>query len=284
VTSRRAALVAGLLLAAAACGNDAGRPTAEPQPVEEPTPPAVDSDIREIAGLDVLVVRPVEHGPWPLVVFVHGAGAPPLFYADLLHDLAASGHVVLAPAMPGSVDDAGAGALLSLPFQPGRVRRLISAVTAGPERMASVDPDHIAIVGHSLGGMTALAVGYHTCCIDSRVDGIVSIAGEAAAFPGGQYSTAGPPLLLIHGERDPTVPYEGSVRALAFLGNPAYLLTVEDADHGSYLDPSAARYETVRDAIDAFLDATVGSSPGAGLADLHAAGNRPRVSLEPGPT
>ncbi len=277
--------MAVVLLLAAACGDDDSPPaTTEAHGDGAPAEPAVRSETREIAGLLTLVIRPAEPGPWPLVVFVHGAGAPPVYYTDLLEDLAASGHVVVAPAMPGSVDDAGPGALLALPFQPGRVRQVIGAVTGpGPEHMGSVDPDQVAVVGHSLGGMTALALGFHTCCQDLRVDAVVSIAGEAANFPNGQYTTSGPPLLLIHGERDTTVPYDGSVRALALLGNPAYLLTVEDADHGSYLGPEARRFRTVVRAIEGFLDATIGGTPTAGLADLRAAGARPGVSLESGP-
>jgi dipeptidyl aminopeptidase/acylaminoacyl peptidase len=282
---RRAAVVAVILVLAAACGDDDSAPPATRRGDEEPPPPEVRSDTREIAGLLSLVVRPVPPGPYPLVVFVHGAGAPPVDYTDLLEDIASAGHVVVAPAMPGSVDDSSIGALLALPFQPGRVRQVIAAVTGpGPEHLRAVDPQQVALVGHSLGGMTALAVGYHTCCVDPRVDAVVSIAGEAADFPNGQYQAVGPPLLLVHGERDDTVPYEGSVNALALLGNPAYLLTLEDADHGSYLGPEARRYRTVVDAIDAFLDATVGGAPAAGLADLRAAGNRPGVTLEAGPS
>ena len=60
-------------------------------------------------------------------------------------------------------------------------------------------------------------------------------------------------------------------------------MTVDDADHGSYLGGDARREPTVVSAMAAFLDATVGGAPAAGLADLRAAGNRPGGSLEAGP-
>jgi predicted dienelactone hydrolase len=39
-------------------------------------------------------------GPFPLVVFAHGYGVTPSFYASLLPRLAAAGYVVAAPTYP----------------------------------------------------------------------------------------------------------------------------------------------------------------------------------------
>ena len=73
------------------------------------------------------------------------------FYEDLLEDLAAEGNVVVAPAMPGSVDDSSFAALSVLPFQPGRVEQVIDAVTEGREAIPAVDPERVVVAGHSLG-------------------------------------------------------------------------------------------------------------------------------------
>jgi dipeptidyl aminopeptidase/acylaminoacyl peptidase len=278
---RRALLhLVAIGLLASACGADAGG-SADPRP--GPTSlvdagPSIRTEERTIATLDTLVVRPSGEGPYPLVVFVHGAGAAPRFYEDLLRDLAAAGVVVVAPAMPGSVDDAGFGALAALPFQPGRVGDVIDAVTAGPQAIRAVDPDRVVVMGHSLGGMTALAVGFNSCCVDGRVDAVVSIAGQLASFPG-SYSSGTVPLLLIHGEADDTVPFAGSGAALQQLGTSAYLLTVIDGDHGAYLGPTDAAYPAVVASIVAFVEATIGGVPQAGLADLTTAGSMPGVRL-----
>ena len=278
--AQRATAVVGvslltLALAACASGDDRDeRLRAEPA-VEDAGLP-IRTDERTVAGMHTVVVRPRQHGPWPLVVWVHGPEAPPESYTDLLDEIAAAGNVVVAPAMPGN---AGPGAVLALPFQPGRVRQVIDAVTTGRYPIAAADLEHIAVAGHSLGAMTALAEGFNSCCVDRRVDAIVAVAGRLATLPGGIYSSGSIPVLLVHGARDAIVPYTGSGEALQRVGTSAYLLTVKRGDHDGYLRADAAVHPAVRDAILAFLHATVGGSPQAGLADLIHAGGRPGVRL-----
>jgi pimeloyl-ACP methyl ester carboxylesterase len=262
--------------------GEEGRPIAPPPtratvPVEAGE--RIRSDDREIAGLDTLVVRPVRSGPWPLVVFVHGAGAPPELYRPFLEPIAAAGHVVVAPAMPGSYDHADFSALLSLPFQPGRVRQLVTAVTTGPDAIGAADADEIVLMGHSLGAMTALATAFNTCCDDGRFDGVVALAGRMAEYPGGTFRTGAAPLLLVHGDADEVVPYGSSLESLLTLGTSAYLLTVEGGNHSSYLDPGSDSFPAVMDATLAFLTATLGDDPRGGLADLTTAGGEPGVRL-----
>ena len=267
-----------LVLAPLACGDDeAERPEALAPVADDGA--QTRSDIRAVAGLPTLVVQPQGGGPFPLVLFVHGAGAPPEFYEGLLTELAAEGNVVVAPAMPGSVDDAGLGALQALPFQPGRVRQVIDAVTEGGQAIPAADPERVVLVGHSLGAMTALATAFNTCCVDQRVDAVVSIAGQLATFPGGVWNTGLVPVLLVHGRLDDTVAYAGSGEALQELGPSAYLLTVEEGDHGGYLSRDDTDYPAVRDAILAFMLSTVGDQPQAGLADLATAGGSAGVRL-----
>ena len=279
---RRAAAVGTALLLAVvpvACGDDGEpeRPEAVAPIADAETPTR--SAIRAVAGLPTLVIQPRGGGPFPLVVFVHGAGAPPEFYADLLTDVAAEGHVVVAPAMPGSVDDAGLSGLSALPFQPGRVEQVIDAVSEGREAIPAADPERVVVAGHSLGAMTALATAFNTCCVDRRVDAVVSIAGQRATFPGGVWNTGLVPVLLVHGRLDDTIAYTGSGEALQALGTSAYLLAVEQGDHGGYLNGNNTAYPAVRNAVLAFLLSTVGGQPQAGLADLSTAGRSAGVSL-----
>jgi pimeloyl-ACP methyl ester carboxylesterase len=180
--------------------------------------------------------------------------------------------------MPGSVYQSGFQAALSLPFQPGRVRAVIDAVTTGDQRIRVADGGRIAVLGHDLGAMAALATGFNTCCQVTRVDAVVSIAGRLGTFPG-IFGTGNVPVLLVHGDADRVVPINGSSEALQQVGTSAYLLTVLGGDHIDYLGRRSDRYPIVLDAVDAFLDATIGGDPRGGLVDLRNAGSEPGVRL-----
>ncbi len=266
-----ALLLVGVVLLAGCGAEDAPVPAAGAEALPPSTtllgPPfVVTVDEAPVAGLRSLVLRPEAPGPWPLVVFVHGAGAPPEYYEDLLGEVAAAGHVVVAPALPGSVDHADGRALLSLPDQPDRVGAVLDAVLGDPDRY-DVDPDRVALAGHSLGAMTVLATAHHDCCLDARPDVVVAVAGRLANFPGA-YGGGTAPVLLVHGDRDDVVPYRGSVtarRTLGGLGVDASLLTVIGGDHGSYLDDDDPAHAAVVDAVTAFLAGpTVRPPAGAG--------------------
>ena len=274
-------LVLGLGLLAAACGGDDGSASDTTRPTATTAgerPPSVRVEERTFASLPTMVVRPNGDGPFPLVVFVHGAGAPPLFYEGFLRDVAAAGNVVVAPSMPGSVDHSDMSALASLPFQPGRVEQVVDAVLEGPQAVSVADPERVVVMGHSLGGMTALASGFNSCCADRRVDAVVSMAGQLATFPG-TWGNGTVPVLLVHGEADETVPFSGSGDALQRVGTSAYLLTVTEGDHGGYLNPEDRAYPAVVASIIAFFEATIGGDPQGGLTDLTTAGSMDGVRL-----
>ncbi len=270
-----------LLLLAPACGDDGDERSTPSTVAVADQGLNVRTEERDLAGMPTLVVRPSDPGPFPLVVFVHGAGVGPQLYAPLLTELAEAGNVVVAPAMPGSVDRPGVGALYSLPFQPGRIRDVVSAVTAteGPQAIGAADPERVVVMGHDVGAMAVLATAFNSCCLDGRIDAVVALSGQLASFPGGSFIIGTAPLLLVHGDADAVVPFSGSGSALQEVGTSAYLLSVVDGDHSQYLAPDDDAHQGVVDAVLAFLTATVGGDPQGGLADLRTAGSSPGVRL-----
>lgn len=106
-----------------------------------------------------------EHGPYPLVVFSHGAGGFRAQSVYFTEHLASHGFVVVAADHPGNTlsEIAQLDMVRSLANRPLEVLRVIAhmeALTAGEGPLAGlVDMERIAVSGHSFGGYTALAAG-----------------------------------------------------------------------------------------------------------------------------
>lgn len=143
-------------------------------------------------------------GPFPLIVFAHGFNSSPQVYASLLVAWAGAGYVVAAPEFPRSVAG-GHPDESDLDHQPGDVSFVISKIVGGALPAGLVDRSRIGVAGHSDGAVTAVGVGFNTCCHDSRVLADVVMAGDAHDFAGGSYFAKGsPPLLVLQGDQDPS--------------------------------------------------------------------------------
>ena len=179
-----------------------------------------------------------EGGPFPLIEFSHGFTANGPSYTSLLRRLAAAGYVVAAPTFPLSSRGAPGGPSgADYRNQPADVSFVISEMLRLNRDNTSllrgmVDPDKIAVSGHSLGAMTTLGVAYNSCCTDARIKAAVPISGVEAPFPGGTFVfPSKAPLLLIHGDADATVPYRGSEGAFRDASAPKFLLTIVHGPH-----------------------------------------------------
>jgi predicted dienelactone hydrolase len=100
-------------------------------------------------------------GPYPLVVFSHGFSLSPIVYSTLVEHYASQGYVVLAPEHNEGFDGSLTGFWSELIDRPVDIRRTIDyaeQLTKSGEPLAGmIDLDHVAVVGHSYGGYTALA-------------------------------------------------------------------------------------------------------------------------------
>ena len=261
--------------------------TSEPDPVasgvgyieevytdyERVTPPSGDDPGRDRRMLRTLIVypaavngasAPVENaspagGPYPLVLFAHGLGGFPEGYGEILAAVASGGYVVVAPEFPrssrfnpGGPDAGDTGS------QPGDLSFLIDAVVeraADPQwpLAGMVDDSQIAAIGHSNGAITVLGISSNTCCRDERVDAVVAMAGPPAPFEGEYDFTATPPILIIHGTKDPLILYATSPKLFNDISAIKGLLTLEGADHGSWLGQTSDLFDNVVTTIVDFL-------------------------------
>jgi dienelactone hydrolase len=187
---RLAALIlASLVLSAAVPAH--GRAADGPPPVQEPVMfPSGDLKLRGV------LARPPGTGPWPAYIHVHGsmtveaANGPPwtrLTKGSHLDALAHDGFVVLLVARRGHRGSEGttvayhverrlvgdvppaAAYFHSLEIDAGDLAAAVEYLRGLP----FVDAEHIAVGGHSLGGVIAVLAAAR----DPRIRGVVSLAG-----------------------------------------------------------------------------------------------------------
>lgn len=101
-------------------------------------------------------------GPYPLVIWSHGFAANAAWNNTLLEHYASYGFIVLAPEHTEQFDPSWGDLWKSSIDRPVDVKQTLDyaeALTApGGELAGLIDMEHVAVVGHSYGGYTALAM------------------------------------------------------------------------------------------------------------------------------
>ena len=208
-----------------------------------------------------------EAAPFPLIEFSHGFTASGPAYTLLLRQFAAAGYVVAAPTFPLSSGGTPGGPNVNdYKNQPADVSFVISEMLrlnkdASSPLRGLIVPDKVAAAGHSLGAITTLGAAYNNCCSDERIKAAVPISGLELPFPDGRFfAQPAPPLLLIHGNEDRTVPYSGSENAYRAAGAPKFLLTIEKGPHTPFSGPGGVVIvKVMRDFFDHYLKGRDGS-------------------------
>jgi len=110
--------------------------------------------------LDVAPGAPPAGGRHRLVMISHGTGGDPLSHAQLGMALARQGYVAAAPrhAKDNSRDWSGVGTYEVWYGRPRQISEGIDALLADRTLGTVIDSDRIAVIGHSAGGYTALAL------------------------------------------------------------------------------------------------------------------------------
>lgn len=184
-----------------------------------------------------------EYGP--LLIYNHGFMSFREEGLYLALFLASHGYTVAAVDFPLSGYYAPDGPLLTdVVNQPGDISATLDYLLARNNDSSDslyqrLDPDEIAVAGISLGGLTSLLAGFHSRLLDPRIDAVVSIAGPGSLFSEKFFSRNDLPLLLVYGDEDAIVPYGQNALRLHELYPASLLVTLRDASHAGFAQPSA---------------------------------------------
>jgi predicted dienelactone hydrolase len=213
------------------------------------SPDAISADAASIAT----------DGPFPLVVYSHGSGGLRYIHSSYTEAIASYGYVVVAPDHTGNTAvDRLANAETEFEVtafnRPNDVKAVIDAMLdpARPETagfVASVDPERIAVTGHSFGGFTTYAMvsGYTnslgTFAADPRVDAIIPMApatgnGDGRLLTDADLAAITVPALVMVGTNDQTTPVDPNVTRAWELTASSPHIRVEfvDGQHQTFTD------------------------------------------------
>jgi len=192
--------------------------------------PAVGAESTQHFGpytLDVARDAPAADGAWPLVVISHGHSGTPWAYRELARHLALAGFVVALPAHTGNTrnDNTLAGTAANLANRPRHITLSIDAALADPVLKTHIASGGVAVIGHSIGGYTALAAaggqpwtgpyekkGAAPAPVpvtpDARIRALVLLNPATFWFVGESLRALRLPILMRTGEKDQVTPAE----------------------------------------------------------------------------
>lgn len=163
---------------------------------------------------------PTARGSMPLVLISHGTGGSNLVYRTLAAYLAQHGYVVAQPEHPGNNrnDNSLADTDENLRLRPKHLSLVVDALLSDVALGDQLRDEPVAIIGHSLGGYTGLALvggvpqtGPAAEPIevvpDPRIQALVLLAPATPWFQGpGALAAVTTPILMLTAEQDPFTP------------------------------------------------------------------------------
>lgn len=184
-------------------------------------------------------------GNYPLVIHSHGFVSERTDLSYVAQLLASHGYVVAAANFPltsgGTPGGPNADDLIN---QPADISFLIDSLLSlsGSEKpfAGELDDERIALMGYSLGGITATLATYHPRLRDARVKAAVSIAGPSAGLTSKFYETSDVPFLMIAGTLDALIDFEHNAAVIPDRIQNSVLIGIEGGTHlgfGSIAEP-----------------------------------------------
>lgn len=195
-------------------------------------------------SLDVALDAPPAEGVYPLVVISHGHSGTPWAYRELAKHLVLAGFVVALPAHTGNtrLDNSMAGTAANLANRPRHITLTIDAALKHAKLGAHIADTGVAIIGHSIGGYTALAAAggepwsgpYERkdsnalpepvpVTPDARIRSLVLLNPATFWFIAGGLRPVMVPILMRTGAEDDVTPIEHANKVIEGVGDPSLI-------------------------------------------------------------
>ncbi|SIS73169.1 alpha/beta hydrolase family protein [Neptunomonas antarctica] len=228
--------------------------------------------------MELSIGEAIAEGTFPLVIISHGSGGSNLGHRSIAFALVKQGFIVGMPLHPENnyKDNSAEGSVRNFKNRPLHIKSSIDALLSVPEFSASIEINKIAVVGHSIGGYTALATAGGVantghiielcksglqlnepfCGVvkdnqmmfveiqnkrDERVKAIVLMAPVGMLFNSEDaLAQVNIPTLLLRAEKDNelTEPYESELIARNFQNKKLLTYqTIKNAGHYSFITP-----------------------------------------------
>jgi predicted dienelactone hydrolase len=200
--------------------------------------------------MDVCINAKLSEGEFPLVMISHGNGGSHLLYRTISTHLAQNGFIVAMVEHYGNNRNNNQleNTEENLILRPKHISLTIDKLLADSFWGKHIIDDKIAVIGHSMGGYTALALagGFPRTregkkietTHDQRIKAIILLAPGAGWFMNGLDNVT-IPILMLTAEHDPITPAWNAETVLKSISDESMVTfrQIANAGHFSFLSP-----------------------------------------------
>ncbi|RII34277.1 alpha/beta fold hydrolase [Clostridium chromiireducens] len=200
--------------------------------------------------MDVCINAKLLDGEFPLVIISHGNGGSHLLYRTISTHLAKNGYIVAMVEHYGNNRNNNEleNSEENLILRPKHISLTIDKILSDSFFSRNIIKDKIAVIGHSMGGYTALALAGGVprtregkiikTSPDQRVKAVVLLAPGAGWFLNGLDNVT-IPILMLTAEHDPITPAWNAEFVLQSISDKSLVTfrQIENAGHFSFLSP-----------------------------------------------